>query len=89
MPLAYTAARRRSRRRSGQVVFESTSLASVQAAVRVGLGAAALLPANREPGMAAHDLPELPDVELGLVHRPGTEDDPLIDAVEELLRCLI
>ncbi|MFF8263002.1 LysR substrate-binding domain-containing protein [Streptomyces virginiae] len=40
--------------RPWRVVFESTSLAAVQAAVRAGLGAAALLPACVEPGTAAY-----------------------------------
>jgi hypothetical protein len=38
---------------------------------------------------ADHGLPDLPDVELGLVRRPGTEGDPLVDAVESLLRRLV
>lgn len=63
-------------------------LASIQAAVRAGLGAAALLPANLEPGTATHGLPPLPDVELGLIRRPGTDGDPLVDAVERVLRRL-
>ncbi|MEU6900324.1 LysR family transcriptional regulator [Streptomyces virginiae] len=75
--------------RTWRVVFESTSLAAVQAAVRAGLGAAALLPACVEHGTAAYGgLPELPDVELGLIRRAGTEGDPLIDAVEDVLRRL-
>lgn len=74
--------------RSWRVVFESTGLAAVQAAVRAGLGAAALLPASVEPGTRVRGLPELPSVEIGLVRRPGTEGDPLIDAVEEVLRRL-
>ncbi|MEU4353437.1 LysR substrate-binding domain-containing protein [Streptomyces virginiae] len=72
--------------RPWRVVFESTSLAAVQAAVRAGLGAAALPPACVEPGTAAYGgTPELPHVELGLIRRTGTEGDPLIDAVEDLL----
>ena len=31
-------------------------------------------------------LPALPDVELGLVRRSGTDGDPLVDAVEAVLR---
>ncbi|MEV5530475.1 LysR family transcriptional regulator [Streptomyces prunicolor] len=75
--------------REWRIAFESTGLAGVQSAVRAGLGAAALLPAQVESGMAAHGLPELPDVELGMVRRPGTEGDLLVDAVEELLKSLI
>ncbi|MFI5689104.1 LysR family transcriptional regulator [Streptomyces sp. NPDC051636] len=75
--------------RGWRIAFESTSLAGVQAAVRAGLGVAALLPANVEPGTTARGLPELPHVELGLVRRPGTDGNPLIDAVEEVLRRLI
>ncbi|HZD70922.1 MAG TPA: LysR substrate-binding domain-containing protein [Actinomycetes bacterium] len=75
--------------RRWRIAFESTSLAGVQAAVRAGLGIAALLPANLEPGTSAHDLPALPDVELALARRAGTDGDPLLDAVEDLLRRLI
>ncbi|GAA1897193.1 LysR family transcriptional regulator [Asanoa iriomotensis] len=72
--------------RPWRVAFESTSLAGVQAAVRAGLGVAALLPANVEPGTAVDGLPALPGVEIGIVRRPDTEEDPLADAVEGVLR---
>ncbi|QPP10240.1 LysR family transcriptional regulator [Streptomyces bathyalis] len=75
--------------RDWRVAFESNSLVGVLAAVRAGLGVAALMPANLEPAMACHDadaLPTLPDVELGLARHPRTEGDPLIDAVETALR---
>ena len=75
--------------RRWRVAFESNSLVGVLAAVRAGLGVAALMPANLEPAMACHDadaLPALPDVELGLARHPRTEGDPLIDAVETALR---
>jgi DNA-binding transcriptional LysR family regulator len=78
--------------RRWRVAFESNSLVGVLAAVRAGLGVAALMPANLEPVMARHDadvLPTLPDVELGLVRHPRTEGDPLIDAVETALRRMI
>jgi DNA-binding transcriptional LysR family regulator len=78
--------------RRWRVAFESNSLLGVLAAVRAGLGVAALMPANLEPVMASHDsnaLPTLPDVELGLARHPRTEDDPLIDAVEIALRRMI
>ncbi|SNS74333.1 DNA-binding transcriptional regulator, LysR family [Streptosporangium subroseum] len=78
--------------RRWRVAFESNSLAGVLAALRAGLGVAALLPANLEPAMACHDaaaLPTLPDVELGLARHPGTEGDALIDAVETALRRMI
>ncbi|MGV9772832.1 LysR family transcriptional regulator [Streptosporangium sp. NPDC003464] len=78
--------------RRWRVAFESNSLAGVLAALRAGLGVAALLPANLEPAMACHDaaaLPALPDVELGLARHPGTEGDALIDAVETALRRMI
>jgi len=64
----------------------------VLAAVRAGLGVAALMPTNLEPAMACHDadaLPTLPDVELGLARHPRSEGDPLIDAVETALRRMI
>lgn len=78
--------------REWHVTFESTALSGVQAAVHAGLGVAPLLPANLEPGLtcpAPDGLPTLPDVELGLVRRPGTEGDPLVDVVEGLLRSVI
>ncbi|MET9065353.1 LysR family transcriptional regulator [Streptosporangium sandarakinum] len=78
--------------RRWRVAFESNSLAGVLAALRAGLGVAALLPANLEPAMACHDaaaLPALPDVELGLARHPGTEGDALVDAVETALRRMI
>jgi DNA-binding transcriptional LysR family regulator len=74
------------------VAFESNSLAGVLAALRAGLGVAALMPGNLEPAMACHDadaLPALPDVELGLARHPRTAGDPLIDAVETALRRMI
>lgn len=75
--------------RTWRIAFESTSLAGVKAAVRAGLGVAALLPANLDPSTAVAGLPDLPDVEVGLVRRSGTEGDPLIDAVEAVLRHLV
>ncbi|MER6693706.1 LysR substrate-binding domain-containing protein [Streptomyces minutiscleroticus] len=75
--------------RPWRVAFDSNSLAGVLAALRAGLGVAALLPTNLEPAMACHDadaLPVLPDVELGLARHPRSEGDPLIDAVETALR---
>lgn len=78
--------------RCWRVAFESNSLVGVLAAVRAGLGVAALMPANLEPVMACHDadaLPTLPDVELGLARHPRTAGDPLIDAVETALRRMI
>ncbi|GAA3411611.1 LysR family transcriptional regulator [Streptosporangium vulgare] len=78
--------------RRWRVAFESNSLAGVLAALRAGLGVAALLPANLDPAMACHDaaaLPALPDVELGLARNPATEGDALVDAVETALRRMI
>ncbi|MGI5240645.1 LysR family transcriptional regulator [Dactylosporangium sp. CA-139066] len=75
--------------RPWRVAFESNSLVGVLAAVRAGLGVAALMPANLEPAMAGHDadaLPTLPDVELGLARHPRSDGDPLVDAVETALR---
>ncbi len=75
-----------------RVAFESNTLPGVLAAVRAGLGVAALMPANVEPGMVCHDadaLPTLPDIEFGLARHPRTEGDPLIDAVEAALRRMI
>src|SRR4051794_31574957 len=78
--------------RRWRMAYESNSLVGVLAAVRAGLGVAALMPPNLEPVMACHDadtLPTLPDVELGLARHPRTEGDPLIDAVETALRRMI
>ncbi|MER7003157.1 LysR family transcriptional regulator [Dactylosporangium sp. NPDC000555] len=78
--------------RRWRVAFESNSLVGVLAAIRAGLGVAALMPANLEPGMVCPDvdvLPALPDVELGLARHPRTDGDPLIDAVETALRRMI
>lgn len=75
--------------RRWRVAFESNSLAGVLAALRAGLGVAALMPANLEPAMAGHDpaaLPPLPDLELGLTRHPRSEGDLLVDAVETALR---
>ncbi|MFD0744533.1 LysR substrate-binding domain-containing protein [Phytohabitans flavus] len=75
--------------RRWRVAFESNSLVGVLAALRAGLGVAALMPVNVEPAMAFHNadaLPTLPDIELGLARHPRTEGDPLIDAVEAALR---
>ncbi|MFB9238268.1 LysR family transcriptional regulator [Plantactinospora siamensis] len=75
--------------RRWRVAFESNSLVGVLAAVRAGLGVAALLPANLEPDMVCQNptaLPTLPDVELGLARHPGTDGEPLVDAVETALR---
>ncbi|MEE6262834.1 LysR family transcriptional regulator [Plantactinospora sonchi] len=78
--------------RRWRMVFESNSLVGVLAAIRAGLGVAALMPANLEPAMVCHDpdaLPTLPDVELGLARHPRTEGDPLVDAVETALRQVV
>ncbi|MEW2403684.1 LysR family transcriptional regulator [Streptomyces sp. NPDC046862] len=77
--------------RPWRVTFESNSLVGVLAAVRAGLGVAALMPTNLEPAMACHEdaLPTLPDVEFGLARHPRSEGDPLIDAVETALRRMI
>lgn len=80
-------------RRSGRrwrIAFESTGLTGIQAAVRANLGAAALMPVNLGAGLSISALlPPLPDVEIGLVRRPDTDGNPLVDAVEALLRRLV
>lgn len=71
------------------VTFQSNSLLGVLAALRAGLGVAALMPANLPPDIAWHDtglLPALPDVTFGLARHPGSDGDPLVDAVEQALR---
>lgn len=78
--------------RDWRVVFESTGLTGILAAVRAGLGVAALLPANIDTGITTIDdptvLPALPDVTLGLVRHSSTAGDPLVDAVEAVLRSI-
>jgi DNA-binding transcriptional LysR family regulator len=78
--------------RRWRIAFESTSLAGIQAAVRAGLGITAVLPASIEAGLTAVDvpsvLPGVPDVELGLVRGSATAGDPLVDAVEAVLRSI-
>lgn len=75
--------------RTWRIVFESTNLAAVLAAVDAGLGVAAVLPSPAHPVTAPTQLPPLPEVEVGLVRRPGTEGDPLVDQAETLLRRLV
>jgi DNA-binding transcriptional LysR family regulator len=78
--------------RRWRIAFESNSLVGVLAALRAGLGVAALMPSNLEPGMVGHHpdaLPPLPDIELGLARHPRAEGDPLVDAVETALRRMI
>ncbi|MEV0125108.1 LysR family transcriptional regulator [Streptomyces sp. NPDC050703] len=78
--------------RPWRVTFESNSLTGVLAALRAGLGVAALLPMNIDAAMTCHDagaLPPLPEVELGLARHPRSADDQLIDAVESVLRHMV
>lgn len=76
-----------------QLVFESGSLTAIQAAVRAGLGVTALLPPAWAPGLQnvqiAQQLPKLPRVEIGLARRPESEGNPLVNAVEEMLKQLV
>jgi DNA-binding transcriptional LysR family regulator len=76
--------------RKWRIVFESTSLMGIQAAIRAGLGVGALIPRGNLSGLKIRPpgLPGLPDIELGLVRRPGFDGDPLVDAVDALLRQL-
>lgn len=79
--------------RAWRIAFESTSLTAVQAAIRAGLGVAALLPANLQAGMTVlepgDDLPSISAVTLGLVRQPGSEGEPLLNNLELLLRRLL
>lgn len=89
-PCSFRAATLAALERAGRrwrVVFESNSLVGVLAALRAGLGVAALMPENLEPSMVkANALPPLPDIELGLARHPRSDGDPLTDAVETALR---
>ena len=91
-PCAWRTAVLRTLERQGRgwrIAFESNSLAGVLAALRAGLGVAALFPANLSPGMMRHEsamLPALPDIQLGLTRHPRTDGDQLVDAVETVLR---
>jgi DNA-binding transcriptional LysR family regulator len=79
--------------RNYRIAFESDSLTAVHAAVRAGLGVSTLLPTAIATGMSpapvAHNLPNLPNIEIGLARRPRTEGDPLITAVEHMLKQMI
>lgn len=77
--------------RDCRITFESGSLTAVQAAVRAGLGATALLPTSMAGLVSApsHHLPPLPDIEIGLSRRPESAGDRLVDAVEEMLKLLV
>jgi DNA-binding transcriptional LysR family regulator len=72
-----------------RVAFESSSLAAVQAAVRSGIGVAALFGENLLAGMAvwsAPGLPAAPDAEIALFRREDARGEPLVDALGALLR---
>lgn len=78
--------------RRSRIVFESSSLTAVQAAVRAGLGVTALLPTSMADltGTALSNLlPPLPSIEIGLSRRPESEGNKLVDAVEEMLKKLV
>jgi DNA-binding transcriptional LysR family regulator len=77
--------------RAWRVTFESTSLLGVQAAIQANLGVGPLMPKGHLNGLTlgVPGLPDLPDVEVGLVRRPGLDGDPLVNAVEHLLRRLV
>lgn len=76
--------------RPWRVAFEGTSLSAIQAAVQAGLGVSAMMrPSLTATMVELDDLPPLADIELGLLRRPGTEGEPILDALEGLLRNLI
>jgi DNA-binding transcriptional LysR family regulator len=76
--------------RRSRIAFESGSLSAVQAAVRAGVGATALLPMSMTGLVSApSELPVLPDIEIGLSRRPESKGDKLVDAVEEMLKQLV
>jgi len=76
--------------RPWRIAFEGTSLSALQAAVQAGLGVAALMRPSLTLDMVEFDdLPQLADIELGLLRRAGTEGEPMLDALEGLLRNLI
>jgi DNA-binding transcriptional LysR family regulator len=76
--------------RPWRIAFEGTTLPAIQAAVQAGLGVSALMRTSLSPDMIVLDqLPMLADIELGLVRRAGTEGEPVLDALEGLLRNLI
>ncbi len=64
-----------------RIVFESSSLQAVQAALRAGLGVVALLPDTIPAGVARArgiPLPALPGVELGLYVNARFAEDPIL-----------
>ena len=79
--------------RQSRVVFQSNSLAAVQAALRAGLGVGALLPNSLTPGIiklsGANTPPRLPDVEVCLFRRSDSEGNALVNLVEDMLRQLV
>ena len=79
--------------RRWRVSFESTGLAGVLAGVRAGIGVAALLSANTGPDIVVlgrgDGMPELPEVEIGLARRVGSDGDSLLDALETVLSSLM
>jgi len=76
--------------RSWRIAFEGTSLSALQAAVQAGLGVSAMMRPSLTQNMIVVDqLPPLADIDLGLMRRPGTEGEPILDALEGLLRNLI
>lgn len=76
--------------RSWRIAFEGTSLSAIQVAVQAGLGVSALMKPSLTAEMTIRtDLPPLADIELGLLRRAGTEGEPMLDALEGLLRNLV
>ena len=79
--------------RRWRIAFESGSLIAVSAAARAGLGVTALLPVTMGYGIVTPalfpPLPPLPEIEIGLARRPDSENNPLTDAVEALLKQLL
>ena len=75
-------------RRTWRVVFQSTSLTAVQAAIGAGIGIGALFLANVPAGCVRVEdkaLPALPPVEVMIARKPGTDADPALDTLERLL----
>ncbi|WP_131737034.1 LysR family transcriptional regulator [Actinomadura roseirufa] len=76
-----------------RIVFQSTSVHAVQAAVAAGLGVGALLagniPATAMRPRARHGMPPAPMVDIAIARRAGTDANPALDHLERLLKRIV
>ncbi|WP_244488100.1 LysR substrate-binding domain-containing protein [Aureimonas sp. Leaf454] len=78
--------------RPWRVVYTSSSLAGLQAAVRAGLGLTVLPKEMVPPGFLdlgpEHGLPILPDAEIALYRAPGSPSKATVLLAEHIVHCL-